>query len=118
MNRATLFRTSAWQLALTAIICVSSPGAEAQTPAQSPRTVQWHVAVASARTVEPGQRSIIELTGQILEGWHVASPASGEFNEQLKKEFTSKIEQLLAEKAPAATATASASPAGTVAGSG
>jgi thiol-disulfide isomerase/thioredoxin len=36
-----------------------------------------------------------------------ASPASGEFNEQLKKEFTSKIEQLLAEKAPAATASAS-----------
>jgi thiol-disulfide isomerase/thioredoxin len=27
-----------------------------------------------------------------------ASPASGEFNEQLKKEFTAKIEQLLAEK--------------------
>ncbi len=40
-----------------------------------------------------------------------ASPASGEFNEQLKKEFTAKIEQLLAEKAP--TATASASSAGT-----
>ncbi len=39
-----------------------------------------------------------------------ASPASGEFNEQLKKEFTAKIEQLLAEKAP--TATASASSAG------
>jgi thiol-disulfide isomerase/thioredoxin len=38
-----------------------------------------------------------------------ASPASGEFNEQLKKEFTAKIEQLLAEKTP--TATASASPA-------
>jgi thiol-disulfide isomerase/thioredoxin len=29
-----------------------------------------------------------------------ASPASGQFNEQLKKEFTSKIEQLLAEKVP------------------
>jgi thiol-disulfide isomerase/thioredoxin len=30
-----------------------------------------------------------------------ASPASGEFSEQLKKEFTTKIETLLAEKAPA-----------------
>jgi thiol-disulfide isomerase/thioredoxin len=30
-----------------------------------------------------------------------ASPASGEFNEQLKHEFTSKIETLLAEKVPA-----------------
>jgi thiol-disulfide isomerase/thioredoxin len=30
-----------------------------------------------------------------------ASPASGEFNEQLKHEFTSKIETLLAEKGPA-----------------
>lgn len=29
-----------------------------------------------------------------------ASPASGEFNRQLQNEFTSKIEQLLAEKAP------------------
>jgi hypothetical protein len=27
-----------------------------------------------------------------------ASPASGEFNSQLKKEFTAKIERLLAEK--------------------
>ena len=33
-----------------------------------------------------------------------ASPASGEFNEQLKKEFTSKIEALLAERAPTLTA--------------
>jgi thiol-disulfide isomerase/thioredoxin len=41
-----------------------------------------------------------------------ASPASGEFNEQLKKEFTTKIESLLAEKAPANTKTASASHAG------
>jgi thiol-disulfide isomerase/thioredoxin len=30
-----------------------------------------------------------------------ASPASGEFNTQLKKEFTSRIERLLAEKTPA-----------------
>ena len=32
-----------------------------------------------------------------------ASPASGEFNRQLQDEFTSKIEQLLAERAPAQT---------------
>ena len=31
-----------------------------------------------------------------------AAPASGEFNDQLKTEFTSTIERLLAEKAPAA----------------
>jgi hypothetical protein len=30
-----------------------------------------------------------------------AAPASGEFNDQLKAEFTSTIERLLAEKAPA-----------------
>jgi thiol-disulfide isomerase/thioredoxin len=41
-----------------------------------------------------------------------ASPASGEFNEQLKKEFTAKIETLLAEKAPAGTKTASTANAG------
>lgn len=42
-----------------------------------------------------------------------ASPASGEFNEQLKVEFTSRIEALLAEKAGGAvTATASASAKG------
>ena len=35
-----------------------------------------------------------------------ASPASGEFNRQLKEEFTSKIEQLLAEHAPADTVAA------------
>jgi len=36
-----------------------------------------------------------------------ASRASGEFNTQLKKEFTAKIEELLAEKAPTVTASAS-----------
>jgi hypothetical protein len=30
-----------------------------------------------------------------------ASPASGQFHAQLRKEFTERIEQLLAEKAPA-----------------
>jgi len=35
-----------------------------------------------------------------------ASPATGAFNVQLKKEFTARIEQLLAEKAPSDTATA------------
>jgi len=35
-----------------------------------------------------------------------ASPASGEFNTQLKQEFTSRIEQLLAQKQEAATTTA------------
>jgi len=40
-----------------------------------------------------------------------ASPASGEFNAQLKKEFTAKIEQLLAEKASNVTASASNGPA-------
>jgi hypothetical protein len=41
-----------------------------------------------------------------------ASPASGEFNEQLKKEFTTKIETLLAEKAPANSKSASTSNTG------
>jgi hypothetical protein len=35
-----------------------------------------------------------------------ASPASGEFNDQLKHEFTGRIETLLAEKAPAQSKTA------------
>jgi len=35
-----------------------------------------------------------------------ASPASGEFNEQLKKEFITKIDQLLAERAPTDTVAA------------
>jgi thiol-disulfide isomerase/thioredoxin len=41
-----------------------------------------------------------------------ASPASGEFNTQLKQEFTARIEQLLAEKAPAATAAVTPAAAG------
>ena len=44
-----------------------------------------------------------------------ASPASGEFNRQLKQEFTAKIEHLLAEKAPDAR-TVSAVPAAKEAG--
>jgi thiol-disulfide isomerase/thioredoxin len=35
-----------------------------------------------------------------------ASPAAGEFNAQLKQEFTNRIEQLLAEKAPTSAASA------------
>jgi thiol-disulfide isomerase/thioredoxin len=41
-----------------------------------------------------------------------ASPASGEFHTQLKKEFTSRIEQLLAEKAPPVERDAAAAAAG------
>jgi thiol-disulfide isomerase/thioredoxin len=44
----------------------------------------------------------------LVKGIHsgFASPASGEFNRQLREEFTAKIEQLLAEKRAAATANA------------
>ena len=42
-----------------------------------------------------------------------ASPASGEFNDQLKKEFTTKIEALLAEKVSVDTKTTSTVAAGT-----
>ena len=45
----------------------------------------------------------------LVKGIHsgFASPASGEFNRQLKEEFTAKIEQLLAEKADARVANVS-----------
>ena len=41
-----------------------------------------------------------------------ASPASGEFNDQLKQEFTTRIKALLAEKAPVDTKTTSTAAAG------
>jgi thiol-disulfide isomerase/thioredoxin len=41
-----------------------------------------------------------------------ASPASGAFNAQLKQEFTSRIEQLLAEKTPASVASTEPAPRG------
>ena len=45
----------------------------------------------------------VESTGAIGQYWRrrpegASPPASGEFNAQLKQEFTSKIEQLLVEK--------------------
>ena len=46
-----------------------------------------------------------------------ASPASGEFNRQLQKEFTSKIETLLTED-PAQDATKTAAAANTKSGPG
>lgn len=58
-------------LALAAIACIVCVTAESQAPPQPPQTVQWHVAVGPASPLQPGQRSTIELTGQILEGWHV-----------------------------------------------
>jgi len=44
----------------------------------------------------------------LVKGVHsgFASPASGEFNRQLKKEFTAKIEELLAQKGSVAVADA------------
>lgn len=47
----------------------------------------------------------------LVKGVHsgFASPASGEFNEELKKEFTGKIEELLAQKSESAVAVSKAS---------
>ncbi len=71
MNPPASARNSACSVALICTACAWSLSAPAQTPPQPPQTVQWHAAVASASTLQPGQRSTIELTGQILDGWHV-----------------------------------------------
>lgn len=65
----TLARTLLSAATCTGLVCLAG---HAQTPQwQPPQTVQWHIAVASAATLQPGQRSSLELTGQILQGWHV-----------------------------------------------
>lgn len=65
-------RTLARTLLLGACAGLMCTAAQSRTPPwQPPQTVQWHVAIASAATLQPGQRSTIELTGQILQGWHV-----------------------------------------------
>jgi hypothetical protein len=48
----------------------------------------------------------------LVKGIHTgfASPASGEYNNQLKEEFTAKIEKLLAEKAAPTNTTAAVEP--------
>jgi len=57
---------------LAALACFSGPCANSQAPAAAPpETVQWHVTVAPPATAQAGQRTAIELTGQILAGWHV-----------------------------------------------
>lgn len=55
---------------IAAALCAS---AHSQTPPawQPPQTVQWHAAVVARASLQPGQHSSIELTGQILQGWHV-----------------------------------------------
>ena len=62
-------RTLLSAAACAALACVA---AHAQTPQwQPPQTVQWHVGIASTAALQPGQHSTLELTGQILQGWHV-----------------------------------------------
>lgn len=57
---------------IVALACFCGPYARSQAPAAAPpETVQWHVTVAPATTARAGQRTAIELTGQILAGWHV-----------------------------------------------
>lgn len=56
--------------AIAAALCAS---AQSQTPPawQPPQTVQWHATVRAQAGLQPGQHASIELTGQILQGWHV-----------------------------------------------
>lgn len=55
-----------------ALTCIGATSAYSQAPAPTPpETVQWHVTVAPGPTAQAGQRTSIELTGQILAGWHV-----------------------------------------------
>ena len=71
MNRSAsrLRPILAWALtSAVATVCATALG---QSSRQPPQTVQWHVAVGSSGTLQPGQRSTLELTGQILQGWHV-----------------------------------------------
>jgi hypothetical protein len=55
-------------------VFVGAASAQAAGPPGAPlppETVQWHVALSPTATLRAGQRSSIELTGKILEGWHV-----------------------------------------------
>lgn len=72
MNLRTRLLESSPTVAFAALACFAGESADSQRPVQAaPDTVQWHVAVAPAATVHAGQRTAIELTGQILTGWHV-----------------------------------------------
>src|ERR1700748_1013244 len=53
--------------AAVAMACLTTT-APAQTP---PQTVRWHVGLGSEGALQPGQRTTLVLTGQILAGWHV-----------------------------------------------
>ena len=71
MNPLAPVRTSIRSFALVCVFYAWCASASAQSPSQAPQTVQWHAAISSAATLQPGQRSTIELTAQILDGWHV-----------------------------------------------
>jgi hypothetical protein len=71
MNRPALSRLRARSTALVAALCALCTGADSQTPQQPPQTVQWRASVADASALRRGQHATLELTGQILEGWHV-----------------------------------------------
>src|SRR5690349_5075691 len=72
MNLRTRLLESSPIVAFAALACLAGESANSQGPVQAaPDTVRWHVAVAPAATVHAGQSTAIELTGQILTGWHV-----------------------------------------------
>lgn len=67
------FRICSLPAVLAAIAAALCTSARAQTPSpwQPPQTVQWHATVPAQAHLLPGQHASIELTGQILQGWHV-----------------------------------------------
>jgi hypothetical protein len=72
MNPTAAVRTCFLQAVLTALLCATSyADAQPQRLSAPPQTVQWRLAVAAPSTLQPGQRTTLELTGQILAGWHV-----------------------------------------------
>jgi hypothetical protein len=72
MNPRIRFRKYSRVVACVALAGCGAEAANSQGPVQSaPDTVQWHAIVRPAATLQAGQRTQIELTGQILAGWHV-----------------------------------------------
>ena len=72
-------------------------------------SVDEHETLVSERHYACGKMRAIERDHHVL-----AAPASGRFNDQLKSEFTSTIERLLADRAPGVATTQQPSGEGSV----
>jgi len=78
MESVKVLRVTNWQvefaLLLASVLCTLSFAQSPDQAVQSEQTVQWTAAVIRPTAASNGGEASLELSAQVLEGWHVYAP--------------------------------------------